>query len=254
MSVLYSIPVHECPECADQLCRGIFHFDKDSKIILHVTKTQNKEKFIVKNKNVIINPEQFETHWGYDMSRVHISNFLYAQKIFDFTHFVILSSNMLPLKSNNAEIRTKNVGFSVVYSTRHHAPAFVDGRHPKGFAYFGALENLIFIQMIQECNFKNVYNCILDGAFVTTDLMKLSSDIYIKYFNFIAQKSFAFEEALLPTLFGNLYTDTIYNSLVYNDGKDEDCLSQPYNFVKKVNRIISDPVRIKYEEMINEKS
>jgi hypothetical protein len=255
MSILYSIPIHYCPECVEQLCKGIFHFDSSAKIILHISKSEPLDFFTFKHPNILINPHQFETKWGGDFSRVHISNFLYAKKNIDFSYFVILSSNMLQLQNIKSIVESNNVGYSIPVNSDIHLSPLVDEDCKKGTAYNDALKNEMFKKMIYDLNITNIYSCVLDGTYTTKIMMELLTEIYIKYFNFNAQDSFAFEEVLFPTIICNFYKGAVHNSLLHECVNDiqtfNNIIQKNVHFAKKVERDKENEVRKYYTTLLN---
>jgi len=254
VSILYSIPVHECPDCIEQMCRGILQFDDNSTIILHVSKSKSRHSFTINHPNVLINLQQFETSWGYDMSRVHISNFLYAKEKANFSHVVIIASNMLQLRDIKKEVKNNNVGYSIPRTPEYHVSALIDEDFKKGFAYHSALENSIFKQMLHDLNISDVYSCVLDGTYATTEMMDRLAEVYIKYYDFKPQARHAFEEVLFPTIICNLYQGKIYNSLTYEHTHTMELfhhgIEKKFHFAKKVERDMNNEIRKYYEGML----
>lgn len=212
MKTLYSIPVHECPECVEQMCQGIMHFDKNALIVLHVSKNQNIDHFQI--DNVVINPEQFETLWGWDFSRIHVSNYLFARKKFEISYVIFLSSNCLMLKDPSDFIKNYDCGFSEHnHDGSKITPPYLIQDYQLGWA--GDLYKTESFQgILNELNTTKRYGCVIDASYVNSLIMDKISYLYEKYFYYQISIHHSLEEQLFPTIACNL-TTKISDSLMH---------------------------------------
>lgn len=214
MNILYSIPVYENPDCVKQMCDGILFFDKDAIIILHVSKFSSISNFKhLENDKILININQFETKWGWDFTRVHVSNYVYAKKRYNFTHIILLTSNTLMIKKPHEFMKKADVGFSEQQNgpTKLTPPELIKDYQIGWGGSF--LKDKRYLNILNNLKSDKMYGCIIDGTYVTDDIMSQIQFYYEKYFNY-EPNYFYLEEILIPTIACNL-AKKVNDSLLY---------------------------------------
>lgn len=253
---LYSIPVYECPDCIKQFCDGILFFDKDAVIVLHVSKSKDISLFEFNDYRIFVNSIQFETNWGWDFSRVHVSNYLYAKTKFDITYVIFLTSNCLILRNPSEFILNYDAGFSEQqYGIVKLTPPLLIQDYQIGWGG-SFLTDTRYLSILSELNSSNKYGCIIDGTFVKSFIMDKICYFYEKYFNY-ENNYFCLEERLFPTIACNL-TDKISDSLLYLRSVDlrefkELLKKEDVFFNKRIPLDMSNDIRIYYSNLINNK-
>lgn len=198
MSILYSIPVHECEECIKQICDGILFFDNDAIIVLHISDSQSIDFFKSYSDRILINKKQFATHWGWDLAKVHVSNYLYVKNNFNFdiSHVIFLSSNCLMIKNPRDFIKDYDIGFSEFVESylnpnykdiksdnwyKRTPPILVEDYQIGWGGPF--LNDERYLKILEELNSNNKYGCMIDGCYVNNNIMDKICYFYNKYFS-----------------------------------------------------------------------
>lgn len=257
MSNLYSVSVHECPECAEQMCRGILKLDLNSQIVLHVSSATSIKDFknCLINKRVSINPHQFKTYWGCDFTRVHASNYAHAlhnsEFQFNISYVIFLGSNCLVMKDPSNFMADYKCGFTI----HDHVPKTPPEIGAEYLGWWGdTSKDPRFLSVMSELENQKKYGCVIDGAYVSSEIMERICYLYDKYYdhskNKDAEHIFTLEERLIPTIACNS-TNKISRSLAFwgadiNGIKD----SGEYFIYKGIERKINNEFRMKYQEII----
>lgn len=256
MSNLYSVSVHECPECAEQMCRGILKLDLNSQIVLHVSSATSIKDFenCLINKRVSINPHQFKTYWGCDFTRVHTSNYEHAlhnsEFQFDISYVIFLGSNCLVMKDPSNFMADYECGFTIHDNPSRTPPAI-------GTKYLGWWGNTSqdprFLSAMSELENQEKYGCVIDGTYVSSRIMNRICYLYEKYYgpHKDDEHIFTLEERLIPTIACNS-TNKISRSLVLWWGADINRIEDPgeHFIFKGIERKINNEFRMKYQEII----
>lgn len=259
MSILYSIPVHECYECIKQMCDGILFFDKNAIIVLHISNSQSMDFYKGDNERVFVNPKQFETIWGCDFSGIHISNYLYVKDKFKISDIVFLTSNCLMLRNPAEYIKDYDCGFS---EFQHDCSKLTPPLLVKDYQiqWAGDLHKTKeFSSILEELNTTKIYGCMIDGGYVKSHIMdKL---VYFCQKNYKYEKlnllPGRLEEQLFPTIACNL-TNKISDALLYYcdqnlEGFQNLLKREDVFFNKRISRDINNPIRQYYNKIIYEK-
>lgn len=245
MSILYSIPIHESYDCVKQMCDGILYYDKDAIIVIHITSEQSLDLFKSYDNRILLNPIQFRTKWGWDFTRVHVSNYLYAKNKFNISHIIFLTSNCLMVKNPSSFIKDYDCGFSE--SIDENSGWLDDVKN-----------NTEYKNMLNELNSNKKFGCIIDGSYTNSDIMDKICYFYYKYFKDCYDKIHSLEEKIIPTISCNL-TDKISNSLLHfvaiETGPDLNYFKylqekEDVFFIKKIPRDINIEVRQYYNKLI----
>jgi hypothetical protein len=253
MNILYSIPVHECAECIQQLCDGIFYYEPDAYIVLHVSDSQSLDFYKPTSDRVIINPTQFETRWGWDLSRIHVSNYLFAKQHFTFDYIVYLTSNCLMIKSPKQLISNYDCGFS---EHVHHAfkitpPELIEERQLAWAEGFTRIPG--YTDILNELNTTRMFGGIIDGSYANVEIMDRISELYIKHFNYKTIYA-SLEEVLFATIACNMTTNVSDALLWLCDQNLDGFKSLPNKdgvyFNKRIPRDINNEIRQYYNTLI----
>lgn len=260
--ILYSILVHECPECVEQMCKGILFFDNNSLIVIHASTSIDKNQ-LFSNDKIIINPIQYETRWGWDFAKIHISNYEYIINnfYFDISYVIFLTSNTLMIKNPWEFIKDYDAGFSEYNTSNNYklTPPLLKNEYQ--ISWGGSfLKSKEYINILSELNTDKMYGCIIDASYVNKFIMDKICYFYHKYFsnNEILKYINAPEEIIFPTISCNL-TNKISESLIYltneielNDLENINNYKNIY-FIKRVSRDMNHQIRKYYNTLINKK-
>ena len=255
MSILYSIPIHECSECVKQMGDGILFFDTNAVIVLHISDTQHIDFYKTNNHRILINLKQFETKWGWDLSRVHVSNYLYAKSKFEISDIIFLTSNCLMLRNPSEYIKDYDCGFS---EYKHDAskltPPLLVEDYQIGWA--GDLpKSKEYQSILSELNTDKLYGCVIDGGYVKSKVMDRIVYLYEKYYNY-KTLGFSLEEQLFPTIACNI-SGKISDALLHMGDQQLEgfkILLQTENvfFNKRIPRNMNNELRNYYNTIINQ--
>jgi len=238
------------------MCDGILFFDKNAKIVLHVSDSISIDLFKFDN-NIIINPTQFETRWGWDFTRIHVSNYLLVKNKFDISHVIFLTSNSLMLRNPSEFIKNYDAGFSEQqHGIRKLTPPLLIENYQ--ISWGGAfLTDNRYLNILSELNSNKKFGCIIDGTFVTSYIMDKICYFYEKHFNY-ETITFCLEEFLIPTIACNL-AKNISDALLYMRSVELDEFKELFKkedvfFNKRIPRDMSSDIRKYYNTIINEKN
>lgn len=111
INIIYSVLVHESPECLLDLISNIFHFNKKYKIKI-VINSNHKIYEIIKNYNlpedVILNHKvKDKVKYSYDILWGHIENFILCEPL-NFDYYIPIASNCMFFKQIEIK-KIKNV-------------------------------------------------------------------------------------------------------------------------------------------------
>ncbi len=227
------------------MCDGILFFDEEAIIVIHVSKSSNIHDFeICLRKNVYINPDQYETSWGCDFTVVHVSNYLLVKDKFDISYIIFLTSNMLMIKNPNNYIKDYDSGFNDISSVR-----FLE-KHVDG--WWGELNRKdYFFNILNELDSDTLYGGIIDGVFVTKEIMNKICELHIKYFDFKQNYEHAFEEKFIPTIAYNISNKISQQKCQFTfSNSDFENFKENIFFMKKVERDMNNIVRKTYSSVI----
>jgi hypothetical protein len=249
---LYSIPIHECPECVKQMCDGILFFDNDAIVVLHIS--SNQDINLYSNDRIFINPTQYETNWGCDFTKIHISNYLYVKDIWDITYVIFLTSNMLMIKSPSDFIKNYDCGFSEQQNNniKLTPPLLIESYQIDWLS--DVLKDYRYLGILEELETDKKYGCIIDGTYVNSNIMDKICYFYKKYYNSKIDHIHCLEEKIIPTIACNLTTN-VSESLLYfksvNLSEFKELLKKNHDyFSKKIDRDINCEIRQYYNTLI----
>lgn len=254
---MYSIPVHECTECVKQMCMGILSRDDNAIVILHVSSTDSIKNFEFNNDRIIVNPKQFNTSWGWDSTRIHVSNYKYAKQQNDIGYVIFLSSNCLMLNPIPTDTFLYDAGFSEYIlndNTKNTPPILNKSRHDNWWVQKNIESDKRFISLENELKWTARYGCMIDASFVNVYIMDMVVYFYEKYFNY-DELTFALEEILIPSIACNFTTNITSSLLTYNYNFNiyEYENSNDIIFIKPIERSMNNTIRQKYDYNIYER-
>jgi len=255
MNILYSIPIHSCPECVRQLCDGILFFDKTAIIILHVSSSESISTFdYIKNDKILINPTQFETNWGWDFTRIHVSNYLYVKDNIEISHVIFLTSNTLILRNPYEYIKNNDAAFSehqLNINNKLTPPLLVTKEQIGWGGEF--LESQEYLNLLRELKSKDMYGCIIDGCFVNSTIMDKICYFYYKYFK-DCDFHHSLEERIIPTIACNVSKKITESSLLLRNQNLNSFKNLIDNnkvvFNKRIERDMENEIRKYYNTII----
>lgn len=255
--ILYSIPIYTSPECVKQLCDGILFYDKNAIIVLHVSKSTSIDLFNYNNEKIIINPTQFETNWGWDFTRIHVSNYIFVKNKYNIEYIIFVTSNCLMLRNPSEFIKDYDSGFSEQqHGFRKLTPPLLVEDYQIGWGG-SFLNDPIYLNILSELGTTNKYGCIIDGTYVKSFIMDKICYFYEKYFNY-KPIYFYLEEILIPTIACNL-SQKISDSLLQLETPDLNKFkifekNENIFFNKRIELNISNEIRLYYDNLINKKA
>ena len=101
IDIVYSVLVHESPECFMDLVYNVLHFNKKYKVKIVVNTTQSMyDQLICQNlpDSVILNTKtKNKVKYSYDILWGHIENFILCESI-DFQYYIPIASNCMFFK------------------------------------------------------------------------------------------------------------------------------------------------------------
>lgn len=272
MSILYSIPVHECEECIKQICDGILFFDNDAIIVLHISDSQSIDFFKSYSDRILINKKQFATNWGWDLAKVHVSNYLYVKNNFNFdiSHVIFLSSNCLMIKNPKDFIKDYDIGFSEFVESYlnpnyknikegwyKRTPPIIEEDYQIGWGG-PFLNDERYLKILEELNSDKKYGCMIDGCYVKSYIMDKMCYFYNKYFSDEEYLKYINcpEEIIFPTISCNLTHNISDSLLYYHRSLDLNLFSNSLEFenvyfIKGVERDVNNDIREYYKKLIS---
>ena len=265
--ILFSIPVHERFEIVLDQIANIFTLNEDCAIILHLSPVFDYKNSMVSlhsfkkhitefySGGVIINPESVRTGF-FDIIQAHISNFRYACSVVDFDYIALLASNELFVKPKLYEhIKSYDVGINdgiipITSTTKTGKSSHKDPDLRK---------------MLQLLNTNDIYWSQIEGSYYKKDIFNNVCDVITRCFDYRqinTEDLYAREEVYFPTVFWGLYGQS-NNINVDKKGmftyvpwcrksltvslkeaiRESENSSNIY-CIKRVTRIITDPVRV----------
>lgn len=235
------------------MIKGILFLDNESIIVVHLSKGQNIKDYKFENDNVFFNPKQFETRWGWDFAKIHISNYEYIKKYKNVNYVIFLTSNMLMFKNPKNFIYNYDCGFSeynLSDNTKRTPPLLISENQ---FSWAGdIIKKIEFKNILLELNSNNIYGCVIDGSYVNNKIMNKICFLYNKYYKDteLLKYNNAPEEKIFPTIACNL-TDKISDSLVYFNNSNIKINLNNYYFIKNIERNMKNSIRLLYYKLIN---
>ena len=205
-NLLFSIPVHEKQDIINNTLENIFHFNPNSKIILHINKTfQDFDPSLSQYNNLFINKTNIDYTKGGDLLAYHISNFDYCIKNnISFEYFILSASNELYIKrGSNIYIEKVKNGLQIV---KQNEDFTVDWHNFKK-----NIENNESIQKLFELIQNNkLVGGQAEGQFYQKHVFQKIYDLYIQITLGYEPLNFEAEEIIPQTIFHSL-------NLEYND-------------------------------------
>jgi hypothetical protein len=205
-NLLFSIPVHEKQDIVNNTVENIFHFNPNSKIILHINKTfKDFDPSLSTYHNLFINKTNIDYIKGGDLLAYHISNFSYCIKNnISFEYFILSASNELYIKrGSNIYIDTYKNGLQIVKQNEdftidwHNFKKNIENNE-------SILKLFKFIQNNQLCGGQ------AEGQFYQKHVFQKIYDLYIQITSDSEPLNFEAEEIIPQTIFHSL-------NLEYND-------------------------------------
>jgi hypothetical protein len=178
--ILFSIPVHCCPEVIFDQVENIFRYAPDAGIIIHPAK-QFVEQFpklpseLESSDRVWVNDRPFYTGNGMVL-KCHVSNFLFAiRKGLRFTHFSLNASNeMLVRPGVEHYIRESNFAFN----------KFSIDEEDFGFSHWREdfLNDRAYLEMMSERgNMVSRYVSQVEGTFYPKEAFESFAESFHRY-------------------------------------------------------------------------
>lgn len=200
--IAFSVLVHEKPEMAQVLVQNYRKFVPDCLVVIHINKV-NREEFLAANidwdvEGAIINPESHEVrHCEFGLVEGHLSNFEFI-KSYDFSHFCLMASNVMFVKSGCESYMAKNkVGLRISAYVTDESKDNAGDNYP---FYDNQLANLL-----DKNKWDKVVMCQFEGCFFEKTKFKIMADCLKDYFSVNRNIAYAREHYLFGTCFVNLW-------------------------------------------------
>ena len=198
MKYALSILAHEKPDVMIDQIRNIAHFVPDATIVLHLHVNFNwggDNVDFSKFGNVLVNPVSTPTFWG-NLHHAHHSNFHFASRELDFTHFLLHSSSDLFVKKGVSEYIDKNqAGLSLVSPMpSQNTPMFAEG-------------DPVFQRIMKDSGANELWCSQVEGTFYRKDLFAEVVSIIERHFDYRKTLPYVHEEIYYPTIISGLGID-----------------------------------------------
>ena len=245
MILAFSILVHESNECVLDLIKNIKKYNSSSCIIiLHVNPTFNFDYALVKDiPNLYINPNRYKYNRFDTQIGIINSNYQYlVDNSIEFDYLIIIPSNAMCIKSGLEDyVKNFDAGF---YHRLHDGTYGTIFENPQTIPIFSKYPNI-------NRNMKYIAN--IEGGFFKKEIFEKIFDMTRHTYDPNIILPCHQEEFLYPILLEYLCNkDTISEAVCYLNLKyasvtiDEIKLTLKNDklfFVKRVPRIIHDPIR-----------
>ena len=255
--ILFSVPVHESPETVIDLICNLNHFNPGCGIVIHISRQFNfssewmdEDRFLNALggfDNVIVNPDRLRTGLE-DIIQCHVSNCQYAAEHFDFEYIVFAASNELYVRNGLYDhIRHYDYG-----PAGFEAKISDDWRQIK-LAY----QDEEFLNFLKAKGIEKMFGGQIEGSFYKAEILLKCCELISSFYDHNRMKfKYAREEIWFSTFVNHYFPDALIkeNSTTYMDWSKNlvvslsDVLNQTetssaYYSVKRVPRIIDDPIR-----------
>ena len=207
-NLLFSIPVHEKQDIVNNTIENIFHFNPNSKIILHINKTFKDFNPSLSNyHNLFINKTNIDYIKGGNLLAYHISNFDYCIKNnISFEYFILSASNELFIKrGSNIYIESNKNGLQIV---KQNEDTLIEWHNFKK----NIENNESILKLFKLIENNNLCGGQTEGQFYQKHIFQKIYDIYIQITSTAQPLNFEAEEIIPQTIFNSLnlqYKDPI---------------------------------------------
>jgi hypothetical protein len=210
MDIVYSLTVHESPECVLDLIKNIIFFNKDLKIciVIHTNNVMYEELKDLKLTNIFINPSHFDKKLAnVTIFKAHIENFLFSKQLdIYFKYFIPIASNCYFHKELKLEY--------IETLLKKFEPAIKGTDYNNGWDWWPSIfKNKKIIEILNQEKCVDLFISEHEGQVHTYDSISYISDTIIKYniFENVEMPDTVFEEFMFSTLYARFTGKKVVN-------------------------------------------